>query len=326
MNLRMTMQYEIGGCPACGSTAATEIADGAALRDELEQLWAFHTARLRGDTPPERLHDRIAFSQDPPLRIARCSGCSLLYRNPRERAERLVDLYAGERADPGALRSLFENQRRSYRAQARRLTRLLGRTGTGLEVGSYVGAFLAAAREHGWSFTGVDVNPEANAFAAAEGFDVVRGSIEESTAGTGYDVVAFWNCFDQLPDPRAAVRAARERVRDDGIIALRVPNGDFYARWRSRLRTYLRPVARALLAHNNLLGFPYRHGFTPASLERLLGAAGFRVAAIEGDVLVPLADEWTRRWAVMEERLLKEAMRLGRDGSAPWIEVYARAT
>jgi len=37
-------------------------------------------------------------------------------------------------------------------------------------------------------------------------------------------------------------------------------------------------------------------------------------------VLVPTADEWTRPWARIEERLLKPLAR----PFAPWFEVYAR--
>jgi hypothetical protein len=89
-------------------------------------------------------------------------------------------------------------------------------------------------------------------------------------------------------------------------------------------------AARLLLAHNNLLTFPYRYGFGPRSITRLLTSCGFRVQRIVGDVLVPIADRWTRRWAAAEERVVKAllmpiARADGRVGLAPWIEVYARA-
>ena len=76
-----------------------------------------------------RLHDRIAFSQDPPLRIVRCDACGLIHRNPRERPDELEDIYSGEETDHATLETLFRNQAASYRTQARRLTRVTGRTG-----------------------------------------------------------------------------------------------------------------------------------------------------------------------------------------------------
>jgi 2-polyprenyl-3-methyl-5-hydroxy-6-metoxy-1,4-benzoquinol methylase len=312
----------------CGSAAATEVADADAVRAELEALWEFHTARLDPATPPERLADRVAFSQRPPLRLVSCDECGLVYRNPRERAWTLEDTYGGEAVEEETLAALFETQRDAYRAQAARLVAVTGRrSGQGLEVGSYVGGFLAAAGETGWRFEGIDINERAVAFARARGYAVACATLESLDTRRRHDAVAIWNCFDQLPDPRAAARRARALLAPGGTIAIRVPNGAFYVVVRQRMRGPAAPLARALLAHNNLLGFPYRHGFTPGSLRRLLDDTGFDVVRTVGDALVPIADEWTRRWGAIEERATKGALRaLGAAaaGMAPWIEVYGR--
>jgi hypothetical protein len=144
----MPTRYELAPCPACGAAAADEIADVDAVKRELEALWSFHTRRLRPDTPPRHLSDRVVFSQQPPLRLGRCVRCGTIYRNPRETAAAVATLYRDERLDPAVARALFEAQRASYRRQARRLTRMAGRTGAGLEVGSYVGGFLRHPRAH----------------------------------------------------------------------------------------------------------------------------------------------------------------------------------
>jgi hypothetical protein len=111
------------------------------------------------------------------------------------------------------------------------------------------------------------------------------------------------------------------------VLTVRVPNGAFYARTRARLAGPLGAAARLLLAHNNLLAFPYRFGFTVESLGRLLRATGFEVVRVYGDVLVPTADRWTRRWAALEERAVKGALRAvarAAPATAPWLEIYAR--
>jgi hypothetical protein len=83
-----------------------------------------------------------------------------------------------------------------------------------------------------------------------------------------------------------------------------------------------------MLAHNNLLSFPYRHGFTVGALRRLLESLGFEIVSTYGDTLVPIADRWTRRWGAAEERMVKGVLRaVGRIGGAeraPWFELYAR--
>jgi SAM-dependent methyltransferase len=319
--------YELSPCPVCGGADDEQVAGPEEIRAEVEALWAFHTRRLRPGTPPEHLVDRVAFSQHPPLRVGRCARCGLLFRNPREREFELRDLYAGEAPDDAVLQALLDTQRAAYAAQAARLGGTAGGVGRVLEVGSYVGGFLAAAADAGWRATGLDVNAAATRFARAQGVDVVEGDLATYAGPAGFDAVAIWNCLDQLPDPRDAVRRAHALLRPGGLLAARVPNGAFYAAVRPHLAGAGAPLARALLAHNNLLAFPYRHGFTPPSLARLLGDAGFAVERTYGDTLVPIADEWTQGWAAWEERVVKGALRLlGGDEAerAPWLEVYAR--
>ena len=320
--------YEITQCVACGSSDSHEIADADDVRRELEMLWAFHGRRLRPTTPPERLMDRVAFSERPPLRLVECARCGLVYRNPIERAYELDSIYADAVPSTELLRGLHETQRAAYRVQARRLLRVLGRRGAGLEIGSYVGAFLAAARDAGLQFEGLDVNAEVNCFTRSLGFTVHDGDLESFDADRRLDAIAIWNTFDQLADPRAAAHAAWRLLRPGGVFAVRVPNGEFYSTLRRAMgRRLVAGFARLALAHNNLLTFPYRYGFTIRSLTRLLGHVGFVVTRVEGDVLVPIADEWTQPWASAEERLVKVALGIvakRRPRWAPWVDVYAR--
>jgi SAM-dependent methyltransferase len=331
MSLARAPSLELTACPVCSGTDCTEIANADEVKAEVETLWQFHTRRLRSDTPPEHLADRVAFSQRPPLRIVECCACGLVYRNPREREHELAQVYEGEEQPDDVLESLHSTQLDAYRAQAKRLRRVLARRGTGLEVGSYVGGFLAAARERGMTFEGLDVNERASRFVRRKGFRVTLGDLESWNEPRVFDAVGIWNCFDQLPDPRRAARISHSLLAPGGTLAIRVPNGGFYVSMRRRLGGPAGPVATALLAHNNLLGFPYRNGFSFGALRRLLEGVGFEIVSLYGDTLVPIADRWTRRWAAAEERAVKSALwavtrARGRRGAAraPWIEVYAR--
>ena len=325
-----SLAYEIGGCVVCGSVDATELANADEMRKEVEALWEFQTRRLRPDTPPARLVDRVAFSQRPPVRLVRCKECGLVYRNPREREFELRDIYAGDEPTPAVMRTLLEAQRPAYREPAKRLKRLLGRAGSGVEVGSYVGAFLTAAMEEGWHFEGLDIGVKASEFARQQGFTVTIGTLDTWQPRRVFDAVAIWNTFDQLPDPRHAAALANKLLVPGGMFAVRVPNGAFYARLRPMLNGPFAPFARALLAHNNMLTFPYRHGFTVKSLDLLMNKTGFAVQQVHGDSLVVTADRYTRAWASTEERLVTRACSFLRKfgfsdvEASPWLEMYAR--
>jgi hypothetical protein len=326
----MPTTYELTACAVCSSSTAQELLSIDDAKAEIEELWEYHQKRLYPDIPADHLMDRVAFSQRAPLRLVRCDDCGLVYRNPVERAAEVAEIYEEEGLDEKVLRALHDTQRPAYDAQSARLTEIFGRRGTGIEVGSYVGAFLAAARDAGWGFAGVDVNAQTNDFTRSLGFQVDDGTIESLDADRRADVVAIWNCLDQLADPASAVRSARSHLASGGMLAVRVPNGACYAAFRPLLRSPLAGLAREWLAQNNLLGFPYRYGFTPTALTQLVERNGMRVEQVVGDVLVPIADRWTRRWAALEERLVKRVIGAGARISrgdkplAPWFELYAR--
>jgi SAM-dependent methyltransferase len=319
-------KYELSGCPVCGSSDALEVGDREAMRQEMERVWTFHARRFRHPVPLRYLTDRVVFSQSPPLRLMRCSVCTHLYRSPRESPETIRRTYAETMLSDSVYDSLFENQRLAYRAQVRRLRNFAGGINRGLEVGSYMGGFLAAARDAGMSFTGIDVNPAAARHGSRQRLHISTCSLEEVPPSESYDAIAIWNTFEQLPDVRAAAHVSRRLLRKGGVLAVRVPNGEFYVRWRRRLRGALDWWAERVLIHFNLLGFPYREGFTPRSLRRLLDDTGFAIGEVHGDTLVPVADRWTRSPAVVDEWLTKKVQRITQHGwRAPWVEVYATA-
>jgi SAM-dependent methyltransferase len=310
--------YELASCPVCRSRNNQTIANREQIERELEALWQFHLRRLTTGAPVDQLFDRAIFSQQPPLQVMQCRACGTVFRNPRERDADVVETYEQEVPSQQALLSLFSRQYQFYRERVPRLTRLAGAPGVVLEVGSYLGAFLRAASDAGWQAHGIDVNPHANAFARAQGCRVEESALHQLSTNRQFDAVALWNCFDQLPDPTEALERVSAVLRPGGIVALRVPNGGCYAALRRG-----GALARTLLSWNNLASFPYRHGFTPTSLSRLLAAHGFRVLEQRAETLVSIAGEYTRSWARREERIIKTAMKMLPRRLAPWLEVYA---
>jgi len=302
------ISYELVQCAVCGAADSVVVADADAIRTEVEALWEHHTRDDdAADTP---LLDRVAFTQRPPLRVEQCTRCGLLFRNPRERHVR--EIYEEDRVDTATLAALASSQAGAFDAQLARLGRMRRTAGSLLEVGPYVGAFMDAARRAGWRTEAVDVNAAVVAFLRERGHAAAQGGIEDARAAS-YDVVAIWNCFEQLPDPGAAARAAHARLRTGGVLALRVPNGAFYAALRPRLERAPQRVVRALLARHNWLGFPYRHGFTPASLRLLLEREGFDVVSLRGAGALPVPGRRDGVLTSLADRVLK-----------PWLEAWAK--
>jgi SAM-dependent methyltransferase len=328
-------------CTVCGSAERITILTAEAIAHQLAWLESFHERRLRTAARDRRrsaLEDRARFTQDDPRAIVGCRACGLVFRHPQRAAVAVERDYAADRYGVTRLETLFASQVAAYDAKIAMLAGLGERRRPRvLEVGSFVGGFLAAAGARGWDVRGVDPGEEVVAFCRTRGLAVERGTLEDvALAPASLDAVVVWNTFDQIAKPRPTLAAAARAVRAGGLLALRVPNGRYFADAIARLGHdgELRRRYRLLaLAWNNLIGFPYLHGYSVGTLDRLVAPYGFERVVAVPDALLPLADADTRPWAALEERMVKTACRVGwtrqipgpaRLAAAPWLDVYYR--
>jgi len=331
-------------CVVCGSDIQEIVCPEEEVRAHLEYLRLFHRRRLRpkrdGKISSSALADRADFTQNYATDIVACCGCGLVFRNPRPPATEVDQAYAQDHYGAARLAALFEAQVELYRPKAQLLRRWLtaGPETRVVEVGSFVGGFLAAGREHDWDMLGIDPGEEVDAFCREKGLRVFRGTLSEAQLeANSVDCVAIWNTFDQLPYPEPTLTAARRVLRPGGILAVRVPNGECFryaTMWMRRSPRPLQGWLRTALAWNNLLAFPYLYGYSVRTLDRLLSQFDLERIVIEPDTLTRLADAQTKTWAAWEERLLKLFFRLAARfdalrttdtlALAPWCDVYYR--
>jgi SAM-dependent methyltransferase len=114
--------------------------------------------------------------------------------------------------------------------------RMLGRTvaeleawaapGRLLDVGSGPGHLLEAARRRGWDVVGLEPDPSsAESSRALFGIDPAArewraGAVEDGS----FDAVVLHHVLEHLPDPPAALEAARRALRPGGVLHVAVPN------------------------------------------------------------------------------------------------------
>ena len=330
-------------CLLCQSTGFSPVSSRDHLADHRRYLTAFHRRRLR--IPPgatsdfDALTDRSRFTQDYDTTIVVCRGCGLLCRNPHPPAGSVTQAYVSDQYDTTHLRQEFDRQLRWARTKIPTVRLWLAEKQAPrlIEVGSFVGGFLAAAREEGWSIIGVDPGRTVTRFCSEQGLPVYRGTIERAPLRSReLDGVLVWNTFDQLPDPRSMLTAAADSLKDDGLLVIRIPHGTCYRTCISlaEQHRWMQRFVYPLLAWNNLLSFPYLYGCDVTTLDRLVTQHGFRKEAAYPDTLVTASTPATRWWAQLEERLVKALCRSAWqietwiDGSryqtACWLDIYYR--
>ncbi|MEI4274076.1 class I SAM-dependent methyltransferase [Klenkia sp. LSe6-5] len=214
-----------------------------------------------------------------PLGVVRCPVCGLVFTSPRLRPEALRRLYddagyfAGRVYDaevpgegPGSRHSPTMVLQRTWTAgRLRLLDRLREQPAGGrlLEVGAGYGLFLAAAREAGWTTSGVELSRSGAQYATEVlGLDVFCGQLADAPLRPGLDVVCAWDTLEHVPDPLGFLRSVRSSLAEDGVLLFSTP--------------YVSSVPARLLGPRWWTLKPAEHlwHFTPRDLAQLAARAG----------------------------------------------------
>jgi SAM-dependent methyltransferase len=147
-----------------------------------------------------------------------------------------------------------------------RLAVLLDRpTGHLLDVGGGRGDLGVILRRYGWRVTSIDPSQRACEEARSRGVDSVCGTLTNPPQGLGdrYDAVVFQHSLEHVINPVADLTAARERMTDQGLLLITLPN---FGSWQRR----------AFAANWFHLDVPrHRTHFTQEGLEALMRRSGF---------------------------------------------------
>jgi SAM-dependent methyltransferase len=159
------------------------------------------------------------------------------------------------------------------RATARRVLERIERHRPGgrlLDLGCWVGFFLAEARERGWEVTGVEPSGFAAAYARDElGLPVLSGELfEVDLPLRSFDVITLGDVIEHIPDAGRAVDRISGLLAPGGVLAMALPDAGsrvarvMGARWWSVIPTHVhyftRPSMRTMLE---------RHGFAILELS-----------------------------------------------------------
>src|SRR5262245_10056096 len=191
-------------CAVCGQNAKDLLLREEEVKAHLAYLEAFHRRRLRPvevASDAEPLADRADFTQDYTTDIVRCASCGLVFRESHPRASRIAAAYERDHYGRERLAALFDSPLELSRGKADRLRRLMPGSTTPriVEIGSFVGGFLAAARERGWTAIGIDPGEEVAEFCREKGFAVLQTTAPAAPVeAASVDCVAIWNTYDQL--------------------------------------------------------------------------------------------------------------------------------
>ena len=206
------------------------------------------------------------------FQLVRCTRCGLQFQSPRPIFGQLTRLVYGDGYHPVEEAATARARQTQFTRQLTHLERWLPSARRALlDVGCGSGAFLRFARDRGWQLAGTDV--VFSQWAEITGARLWVGQLGEIDFGNlRFDVVRFNHVLEHTQDPLAELRRAHELLAPEGILLIGVPNlAGLSLRvksWQSRL---------SLKSHRwrHYAALHHVWFFTPRTLRRLAGAAGF---------------------------------------------------
>ena len=188
------------------------------------------TCPLCGDDDPTL----SPYRQDP-FRVVRCKSCMLWYLSPRLTADAMSKFYKGDSYFSGDETGYvdYSRQENSLRLTFRRLLRKMASLGmTGgrlLEVGSGLGYFLDEAREFFDHRSGVELSPEAAAFAATLSGATMYESVAALPRQSQFDSIVALHVIEHVYQPVSFLRLLGDHIRPGGMLVLAAPDmGSFW--------------------------------------------------------------------------------------------------
>lgn len=181
------------------------------------------------EAPPCAICDSYALSRHHTFNgfhIVRCRKDGLIFTSPRPNdLKRFYDnrYYTG--GLPGVYADYQAHARQhlpEWRSRLDTIERVLGSTGTLLDVGAATGDFLHEASGRGWVTAGLELSEWAVGRAQERyGIELMCGSLPRTVLEAGtFDAVTLWDCIEHVPNPRAVLLDVRRILKPSGLLML----------------------------------------------------------------------------------------------------------
>jgi 2-polyprenyl-3-methyl-5-hydroxy-6-metoxy-1,4-benzoquinol methylase len=205
--------------------------------------------------------------------IVKCSGCGLMYANPRKEADHVeIESYPDdpnfdvERADPQRIEK-ERLQVRDLDDTREHLNDLYPARGRLVEIGSSFGYVLDSFRKDNWSVLGIEPNRWATKYASEKmQIETTKSTLEAAKLPDGFaDVVVMLHVIEHVPDPVGTLREIWRVLKPGGHLILETPRYDTAMFWLLGRRE------RSISCDGHIFFF------TSESLRKVYTAAGFQL-------------------------------------------------
>lgn len=186
----------------------------------------------------------------------RCINCGLIFLSPILNQEELNNYYQSLKIDNQVDKSLYK--------PVMDVIRKYKKEGNFLDVGFGPGAVLELAKGYGFKPYGVEISKEAISHLRGKGFKTYEGEfLDLELPLRHFDVITLLSVIEHIKNPREAIIKCYNLLKEDGILAITVPNFGLSARILKGRWLYLTPYVGHIYC------------FTPRVVSQILKEANF---------------------------------------------------
>ncbi|MGH8129233.1 MAG: class I SAM-dependent methyltransferase [Steroidobacteraceae bacterium] len=158
--------------------------------------------------------------------IARCDACGLYFQAPLPHPAQIPSFYPPSYSAYNSDTLISLLFRFIYRLDARRVAKLIGRTGRVLDIGCGNGSALLQLRKRGrWQLCGLEFDESAAAKARERGLDVRSGDVLDCDfPDRSFDLIRMGHVIEHVVDPAATISRVYSLLKPGGVLYGETPN------------------------------------------------------------------------------------------------------
>lgn len=166
--------------------------------------------------------------------ITECGGCGLLFTNPRPTEAEISRYYefkeyvSHQDDAPGLVNKAYRIARSwTLSGKMKLLERVRQETGSSntlLDYGCGTGHFLAAAKERGWSVSGLEVSDTARMQAEKRLSQPIWTNVRQLPLDHRYGVITLWHVLEHVHELQATLSVLINQLAPNGTMLIALPN------------------------------------------------------------------------------------------------------
>lgn len=212
--------------------------------------------------------------------IVRCKNCGLIYTNPMVK-EPQKNYWGDETKYYEEARLIFNGLSKHHRdknyLEDLRIIEGIKPKGNFLDIGTNMGFFLRHTRGKKWNVFGVEPSPTLSGMARKYfGLNVKTAYLDEANfPDIFFDVVTMTDVFEHIVDPKNILAQIRRVLKEDGILFIKVPNGNY-----SLLKFWITKMTNRLKDCDIFDSYEHLIHYTHKTFKKMLKYCGFKVKRV----------------------------------------------